>query len=152
MPWLRKLSSYRRLSPVERRIVRLALGLLVPTPAVLKIMSVPRWRARLGRIARRVELPSPGTTAQARASQRTALLVDIAARYVWPSPSCLHRSLVLECLLHAQGIDANVRFGVRRRDGEFEAHAWVEQGGRPLTAPGDEHEPYAPFKQAERGA
>ena len=39
---------------------------------------------------------------------------------------CLERSLVLEAMLRAQGQTAKQRFGVRRTDGEIQAHAWVE--------------------------
>lgn len=79
-------------------------------------------------------------------AQRTAALLIAVARYAFPRPNCLHRSLVLNRVLSAQGIPSDIRYGVRRRDGRFEAHAWVEHNGKPLTEPGDVHREYQPLR------
>ena len=56
-------------------------------------------------------------------------MVRIAARnHPW-SMSCLHRSLVLHDMLRRRGVPALLRFGVRWRGDELNAHAWVECGG-----------------------
>ena len=46
---------------------------------------------------------------------------------------CLARSLTLWWLLQRRGIATDLRFGVRQQEGRFEAHAWVEYRGQPLT-------------------
>ncbi len=48
--------------------------------------------------------------------------------------SCLSRSLALWWLLGRKGIKSSLRIGTRQVDGQFQAHAWVEQGPRPLNA------------------
>jgi transglutaminase superfamily protein len=60
----------------------------------------------------------------ARAVQRTLRLVPADSR-------CLMQSLVLTSLLARRGIETKLVIAVKP-DGEFEAHAWVEHGGRPL--------------------
>jgi hypothetical protein len=137
-----KLASYRRLPPAERTIVRAAMRMLWMSRAALIVAAVPAWRDRLRRAA-----TGAGGTREVP-PQRTARLVETAAVYVLPQPTCLHRSLVLEALLLAQGHHAIVRFGVRRRGDAVEAHSWVEHDGEALTAPGDEHAVEAPFVTA----
>jgi hypothetical protein len=51
-----------------------------------------------------------------------------------PDARCLLRSLVLVDMLSRRGIEASFVLGVRK-EGDFEAHAWVEKGGVPLLPP-----------------
>jgi Transglutaminase-like superfamily len=60
----------------------------------------------------------------ARAVQKTLRLLPADAR-------CLMQSLVLTALLARRGIETKLVIAVKPGD-EFEAHAWVEYGGRPL--------------------
>jgi hypothetical protein len=101
------------------------------------------WLDRLIAIA---GIESAGEGDPRRAAHRTAALLTAVARYVFPRPNCLHRSLVLDRVLAAQGIASDIRYGVRRRDGRFEAHAWVEHDGEPLMEPGDLHCEYQPLR------
>lgn len=55
---------------------------------------------------------------------RTLALVPMDAK-------CLTRSLVLTSLLARRGIESTLVIGVRR-NGDFEAHAWVEHDDRPV--------------------
>jgi Transglutaminase-like superfamily len=55
-------------------------------------------------------------------------------------PRCLTTSLVLTALLARRDIAATLVIGVRPEP--FAAHAWVEQGGRPLLPPAP-----APFER-----
>jgi hypothetical protein len=70
-------------------------------------------------------------------ARRTARLVALASTALPLHFSCLQRSAVLHLLLHQQRIRADLRIGVRRNEGSFEAHAWVEIAGQPINdAPG----------------
>jgi hypothetical protein len=72
-------------------------------------------------------------------ARRLALAVVRAARHGVIRPQCLVRSVALSRMLNARGISgAVVRVGVRRKDGEFLAHAWVELAGETL-GDADEH-------------
>jgi hypothetical protein len=66
-------------------------------------------------------------------AKRIALAVVRAARFGVFRPQCLVRSVALSRMLERRGITGGlVRVGVRRRDGEFLAHAWVELAGETL--------------------
>jgi hypothetical protein len=59
---------------------------------------------------------------------------------------CLHESLVLWALLRREGLNPILRFGARRREGAFEAHAWVELNSRRLERGTDDADaPFVPF-------
>ncbi len=111
--------------------------------AALVVTSVERVRRTLNLMTGRLEPLRAGDASLS--AMRTAALVSAAARRVKPGPSCLQRSLVLAGLLEAQEIHPVVRFGVRRREGAFEAHAWVECEGVPLADPDDVHREYSPL-------
>jgi len=51
-----------------------------------------------------------------------------------PDGRCLMRSLVLVDMLSRRGIESSFVLGVRK-EGDFEAHAWVEKGGIALLPP-----------------
>lgn len=63
-------------------------------------------------------------------AQKAAYLVNRIARYWFPEGNCLKRSLTLWFLLRRRGINGDLRVGVRRHEGNFQAHAWVEYGDR----------------------
>jgi hypothetical protein len=76
----------------------------------------------------------------------TARMVRAAARHGLGNPSCLEESLVLVYLLRRQGIDSQLRIGVKKNIPKFEAHAWVECGGVALNEVASLHDHYAPFE------
>ncbi len=70
-----------------------------------------------------------------------------AAAHGMIRPRCLVRSIALRRMLESRGVQGSlVRFGVRRRGARFEAHAWVEWGGRVI---GDEPRHVATFSPIE---
>ena len=91
------------------------------------------WRRPIGSLA------TPTTAAQAAdptrmpEARRLALSILRAARFGVFRPQCLVRSVALSNMLAARGIrGAVVRIGVRRKDGDFLAHAWVEFCGETI--------------------
>jgi hypothetical protein len=127
------------LSPAERRLF-LAAALLLPAVAVaLRLVGLRRCQAALARLAPggRRAVP-PGRAADA------ARMVLAASRHAPCRADCLRRSLVLWWLLRRAGLPGELRLGVRKQDGQLEAHAWVELGGRPLEVWADER-PFVPF-------
>jgi len=71
--------------------------------------------------------------------------VHAAARHAVCGTRCLPRSLVLWALLRRQGFSPVLRFGARNTDGRFEAHAWVEIGGRVLDPAEGDAGTFVPF-------
>ena len=75
-------------------------------------------------------------------------MVRAAARHGFGHPTCLEESLALWFFLRRQGIEAELRVGVRKEGEKFEAHAWVEREGVALNEPEALHEHYAAFDAA----
>jgi hypothetical protein len=134
-----------RLSPAERRLLAQALVLLPLTALALWLVGFRRWQAALARWAPLGTPPGGDEVERGRAAAR---LVDAAARRGVYRATCLPRSLVLWCLLRRRGIDADLRIGVRKEAGEFQAHAWVEYRGAVLNDAAAVPEQYASFERA----
>lgn len=77
-------------------------------------------------------------------------LVQGAAAWSLHHPTCLHRSLTLWWLLGRQGIASELRIGVRKEQGRFEAHAWVEYQGMALNDGLDVGSRFAAFQSFDR--
>jgi Transglutaminase-like superfamily len=75
----------------------------------------------------------------------TAQMVQLANRHGFYRASCLQQSLVLWGLLQNQGIESNLKIGVRKSSGKFEAHAWVEYQGYVLNDSQNVQQQFAPF-------
>ena len=86
--------------------------------------------------------------AMAARTATTARMVSIAATYYQPWANCLKKSLVLWSLLRQQGIYSEVKIGVRRDEGKFEAHAWVEYEGKVLNDLRDVGDRFAVFERS----
>jgi hypothetical protein len=93
-----------------------------------------RWVRPLGQLVEVAEEspspPSPEPTASdCKAAERFAIAVNRATRYGLFHPKCLARAVALTRLLDSHGISGHrIRIGVRRIEGSFTAHAWVELG------------------------
>lgn len=66
----------------------------------------------------------PASCNDSRVSQWT-WAVSSASRFV-PKATCLTKALALHILLRRAGLQSRIHIGVRKEDGRFEAHAWVE--------------------------
>ncbi len=64
---------------------------------------------------------------------RRARLVAVAARNPKPWALCLQQSLALCLWLARQGIQLELKIGVRQEGAELDAHAWVEYCGEVLN-------------------
>ena len=124
-----KVNAFRRLSWTDRGVLFQAVLLLPLVGLSVRLFSFRRVQAVLE------HLPSPkrragGTTRDTRLdAARVAYLVDVASRHTLLPSTCLHRSLTLAWLLRCEGHHGSLHFGVRKLDGQFEAHSWVECDG-----------------------
>lgn len=132
-----------RLSWPDRGRLAQSLVLLPLVGASLRVLGFGRTRALLTRLA---PPPREGAAGEGRA-RATARLVEAAAREGPYRANCLRRSLVLWWLLRRQRVPAELRLGVRKRDGSFEAHAWVELDGRALNDAPDVMRHYHPVSR-----
>jgi hypothetical protein len=139
-----RLARLLALSPVERRVLGEALVLLAAACAGLKLAGLRRTRALLSRLARE------GRARETLDAQAIARLVAIAARHGPLRARCLSASLTLEALLRRHGLDGELRLGVRRHEGRFEAHAWIEHRGVALSDRAGPHAGFAAFESPRR--
>jgi hypothetical protein len=78
-----------------------------------------------------------------------AWAVKAASVRIPGATNCLVRALALKYLLNLFGHESRLRIGAGHpEDGRFEAHAWVESGGRILIGEFDRGH-YAPFPTPE---
>lgn len=123
------LSRFRSLSARERAFVLQASLLLPWTALALRTMGT----GRLLRVAQHPSLLARPRRAHLSV-ERCGQLLDSAARHGVLRRHCLREAIVLVALLRRRGVEALVRIGVRKeRDEGFEAHAWVEVDGVPVT-------------------
>lgn len=142
-----KLYSLWNLEPVSRGLLLRGLGLLPCVALSLKCLGVKRTQAALQRLfpVSVLSLSEQELTTQIA---KTARMVRIATSYYQPWANCLKKSLVLWSLLRQQGICSEVKIGVRRNAGAFEAHAWVERDGNVLNDVRDVGDRFAAFERS----
>jgi hypothetical protein len=83
----------------------------------------------------------------AREATSVGWAVTRAARYGVFRPQCLVRALAIQKMLQRRGIQSGeLRIGVRKLRGVFQAHAWVELHGRILGDTRDHIQSYTPIR------
>ena len=125
---------------------------LIEAQIALIVAQVLVWTRPVGRFVEDVSVRTPGLqeplsrrSSDWRDAYSIALQLRRAADHGILRPKCLVRSVALSRMLDKRGIyGSRVRVGVRRLDGEFAAHAWVELGQRVL---GDDAGHVASFAQ-----
>jgi hypothetical protein len=123
-----ELSALAALSREERRILRQAWFAFLLVDLGLRFFSLPTVQ-RLLSLGLDI---ATGAAAEIMPPPSVDRLVDVAARHHLRPMRCLQRSLVLQALLSRQGLPSDLRIGVRRYSDRLDAHAWLEQSGRPL--------------------
>ncbi len=121
MKWISKLFY---LSPRDRRLLVTAAFLLTVFKLGLLLLPFQKLRNLMVRLLR----PSRKLVGKAHATAKeVAWAVSVASRHIPGTGSCLPVALATHALLNYFGLPADLRIGVRHnREGEFQAHAWVE--------------------------
>ncbi len=137
----------RRFSAVERPAQKLFLRALVLLPLVALSLRWRGFRATQATLQQFLFDPKhePDAALVSKRVAATAHMVNTADRHGLVHPSCLAKSMALWWLLGRQGISSHLRIGIRKENGAFEAHAWVERGGAALNEPDEHHHHYAAF-------
>ncbi|PYM22339.1 MAG: lasso peptide biosynthesis B2 protein [Candidatus Rokuibacteriota bacterium] len=112
------------LPPAERAALLRAWVLLFVVELALRAGAA---RPLIRRVEAGEPIARPGPSVE-----RLGRLVDLATRAVPFPVTCLGKALVVGWLLARAGVVLRLRFGVARRAGRLEAHAWLESGGEPI--------------------
>jgi hypothetical protein len=143
-----RLQRFRGLERPARELFVWASVLLPLISLSLRLRGCAATQAFLSRF-----LSSPGgkdgqALNDAARVEQTVRMVRAAARYGFGRRTCLHKSLTLWWLLRRQGISSNLRLGVRKSGGKFEAHAWIEYNGAALNDGDEPAKQYTVFDEA----
>jgi hypothetical protein len=117
--------------------------------AALRLFDYQRTRQWLERRSSRAG-SRPADSGDFAAAQDLANLASIAGRHGAIKATCLRQSLLVYWLLRRRGLDPDIKLGVRKHDGVFDAHAWVELDGVALAQSDPVHQPFE-FKQGPEG-
>ena len=137
-----KLSTFRRLSAYEKRTLIMTIFLLPALKVAIHVWSYQRIRAVLLRTSQQREQKEESS----KVVGETVRIVGRVSRYDVMRATCLTRSMALWWLLRRQGVESEIRFGVRRGGDGIQAHAWVEQGRLVLNDRADIRDIYAAFE------
>ena len=128
----------------DKRVFLKAVMLLAATGLGLKLLGFKRVRAAV--LQRPVGVATPrDLDVERELARHTAFLVAAAARHGFYDAPCLPRAMTLQHLLRGQGIETDLRFGVRKDSDKLDAHAWVEHRGSPLIDGPEVHDRYRAF-------
>ena len=148
MGWLkllvRKADAFNKLDPDERWWFCQALFWLPFVKINLKTKGFKATQKTLARLS-----PQKGAVTPSQwqlQGEKICRSVELAVRQSPIRSNCLQKSLVLWFLLRCQDIDSELRIGVQRNQGEFQAHAWIERGGIVLNDSPTVRQQYAVFK------
>jgi hypothetical protein len=135
------------LDPHERWLLLQAVVLLALVGIIRRFASFRCLQALLARALPQAKQRLHPDRTERDVAQRTARAVQIAAHHGLLRANCLERSLTLWSLLRRQGINADLRIGVRTAGDQFEAHAWIEYQGVVLNDTPDITERFAGFRE-----
>lgn len=142
------LNKVWQLSRRERGLLFQSVLLLPALHAALLILGYSRLRGVMERLLplRAID-NSPSETENIKRAREIARIVSVAARHGFYKATCLRRSLLVWWFLRGQGIQSQIRFGVRKINLQMEAHAWVAYQGTILNDSEHICEAYQPLEE-----
>lgn len=124
---------------MRHALLRIETGLALALAWGLVFLVPLRWTRRLfgGVTGPAGAGPAVAGPTLVRARAVAGRVARVAAALPWRS-TCLVRAVAGQLLLVRRGIRGGIiRFGVRKRAGAFEAHAWLLLGGTILLGAGE---------------
>ena len=139
-------NSYRKLSRADRQMLLLMSLMLPIIAAAVRCLGFRRAFSIIGRLTKQPDIdtiPQPDVfIARVRKNTRYMKLKGLY------HGNCLSRSLMMWLLLRRKGVCCDLVVGSRFRDGEFQAHAWVEHNSQALNASRRVRQRYAVFEHS----
>lgn len=145
---MRQLKRWRSLDDCERKLLLEALVALGRVRMTLWLRpSSAAFRDYPGRTSSGLQVVDADSSDPAQ----VALAVRRAGKVI-PASTCLAQALATQMMLARRGITVEVRIGVARDEHRsFEAHAWVELGGRVLIGNLHDLDRFEPFPRFSQG-
>jgi hypothetical protein len=136
-----RFARWRELPTGERWLLLGLMGGLMAIAVLLRVFGVVRARRWLEGFPQNAA-PRQANSDDLRTAQRLAHLADIAGRRGAINATCLRQSLLIYWLLRRRGLAPELKIGVRKEEGRFDAHAWVELQGVALGQANLTHSPF----------
>jgi hypothetical protein len=118
----------RRLAWTDWTVLATATVVLPAAALALKLVNLTRLLHAAQMLAGRRR-----PTGDSGDAERIVRLVDAAAAWCVPTPTCLARAMVAFVLVRRRGIPARLVIGITKARGPLEGHAWVEPGTAPVA-------------------
>jgi hypothetical protein len=139
----REINSLLQLSSHGRKLLLQALILFPLVHLSLTLKGLKQTQSLLANFVSKAQITPQKNTEVVCFTEK---IVAIASRYSRPWGSCLRRSLVLWFLLRREGVESQLRIGVKREKDQFSAHAWVEWDGVVLNDQSNVGDEFAMFE------
>jgi hypothetical protein len=124
------LNKLNQLSKPERRLLYRSVLFLPIIDLGLRLMGYASLRRKLEKLPISDCIGRFVTESEAlKQAKGVGRIVNIAAAHGLYKAGCLRKALLVWWLIHREGIQSEICFGVKKIDGHMEAHAWVEYRG-----------------------
>lgn len=124
---MRQLRALRRRTWPDRLLLAQAGVVVIAVRLMLTLVPFRAWKDLIVQPPARA---AQGQGADAALVSRVTAAVRTTSRYV-PAATCLTQALATQLLLAWRGHATKLKIGVAKgADGQFQAHAWVEWGGK----------------------
>ena len=141
----RRAVRFARLDARERRTALEAAAVLALVRLLVAVLPFARVMRLLGlRLADGGTAGTAAGAADGAAARAVSAAVARASRNLPLRAVCLHQAAAAAVMLRRRGLPAEVRFGVARRAGTVEAHAWSLSCGVPVTGAAESRD-FAPI-------
>lgn len=145
---MNRLARFIKLGWPEKKAFALSLAAMTVTRIALAFYT-PREVARM---LERINRAFPGPSEARPIALRRLIRRVVQARHYAPVPTtCLSESLAAQAVLARYGHNGELRIGVQKTGGRFEAHAWLECADQILIGtPAPDGKTYVTLAGAER--
>lgn len=133
------LRDVRRISWSDRFLAATTTGLLLVAWVLCATIGETAARRVAGALA------SVGQVVLVVDPARIPWAVDVGSTLLPVEVTCLPRAIVGQALYEATGESSLIRYGVRWKDGELHAHAWIERGGEAVIGGQSDLDQYRPL-------
>ena len=148
----RKLATFASLSAGQRWLALAAVALAPVARLSLACLGYARTTAMLRALSKGADRRPRAAEESLALAREVARAVAAGTRNAPGGANCLRRSLMLWWLLRRRRVPATLHIGVRKPEGDFQAHAWVRVGDTVLNDSRDVAERYAPFAELRESA
>jgi len=141
----KRLKQLEELTFTEWSVLLSAILLLPMVALALKSIGFNKTQSFLSNHLPKKPNKSISEDKQLKEAQSIARMVSIAANHGFYSANCLKKSLLTWWLLGRRGIATDLKIGVNKEPGDFNAHAWVEYRGNVLIDATDIEDRFSAF-------